>query len=396
MASPEGTEDAFDVAQQIGYPVVVRPSYVLGGRAMMICHDEVDLATYVHLAVEAAREAGTQNILVDEFLEDAIEVDVDAVGDGTDMAIGGIMQHIEEAGIHSGDSASVLPPHSLPQAVVDEIEAQTKRLGLELGVVGLMNVQFAVKGDKVFIIEVNPRASRTVPFVSKATGRPLAKLAVELMLRRTALGPSLPSLAQRGLVGPWARPSHVSVKESVFPFAKFPGVDTQLGPEMRSTGEVMGMAETLAEAFGKAQLASGVTLPVKGEALITVRDADKIHVKALASRLAALGFQIVATHGTAAALTADGLAAIGVNKVREGSPHVVDRVRTGSIALVINTTVGAKSIRDSYSIRRQSLLSNVPLVTTIPGAFAFIEALEAGVGATPRVKSLQEWSPTKG
>ncbi|NUP06518.1 MAG: carbamoyl-phosphate synthase large subunit [Polyangiaceae bacterium] len=380
----KGTADAFRVAKDIGYPVVVRPSYVLGGRAMMICHDEADLRTYVHLAVEAAREAGTQNILLDEFLQDAIEVDVDAIGDGKDIVIGGVMQHIEEAGIHSGDSASVLPPHSLPPAVIAEIESQTKRLGLELGVVGLMNVQFAVKDGEVFIIEVNPRASRTVPFVSKATGRPLAKLAVELMLGRT--------LADLDLTKAAHRPKHVSIKESVFPFTKFPGVDTQLGPEMRSTGEVMGIAETLAEAFGKSQIAAGIVLPSKGEALITVKDADKAHVLPLATKLVALGFTVVATHGTAASLRDAGVPAVGVNKVREGSPHVVDRIKTGSIALVVNTTIGAKAIRDSYSIRRQSLLSNVPLITTIPGAFAFVESIEAKVAAEPRVKSLQEWN----
>ncbi len=384
-----GVQDAFRVAKEIGYPVVVRPSYVLGGRAMMICHDEADLSTYVHLAVEAAREAGTQSILLDEFLADAIEVDVDAVGDGKEIAIGGVMQHIEEAGIHSGDSASVLPPHSLPPAIVAEIEDQVRRIGRELGVVGLMNVQFAVKSGQVYIIEVNPRASRTVPFVSKATGRPLAKIGVELMLGKT-----IAELYPHG-AGP-GRASHVCVKESVFPFAKFPGVDTQLGPEMRSTGEVMGIADSLAIAFGKAQVAAGVTLPHRGEALITVKDGDKPHVRELASRLVKLGFGIVATHGTAASLSAQGIPAVGVNKVREGSPHVVDRIRTGSIALVVNTTVGAKSIRDSYSIRRQALLSNVPLVTTIPGAFAFVEAVEAEAGGAPKVKTLQEWSAAVG
>jgi carbamoyl-phosphate synthase large subunit len=377
-----GVKDAFRVADEVGYPVVVRPSYVLGGRAMMICHDEADLEAYVHLAVEAAREAGTQTILVDKFLEDAIEVDVDAVGDGRRVVIGGVMQHIEEAGIHSGDSASVLPPHSLPAEIVARISEQTRRLGLELGVVGLMNVQFAVKAGEVYVIEVNPRASRTVPFVSKATGRPLAKLAVDVMR-----GVSLDALGLRDA----PRGGHFAVKESVFPFVKFPGVDTQLGPEMRSTGEVMGVARTVAEAFGKAQIAAGVSIPRGGRALLTVKDGDKEAACEVARKLVGAGFEIVATGGTAKVFEAAGIPATFAHKVREGSPHVVDRIRAGEIALVVNTTIGAKAIRDSYSIRRQSLLSNVPLFTTITGALAFAEAIEANVGAVANVRSLQEW-----
>ncbi len=383
-AIARGVAEAFEVAASVGYPVVVRPSYVLGGRAMMICHDEEDLRAYVHLAVEAAREAGTQTILIDEFLSDAIEVDVDAVGDGKKVVIGGVMQHIEEAGVHSGDSASVLPPHSLPPSVVAEIESATRALGLALGVVGLMNVQFAVRDGKVSIIEVNPRASRTVPFVSKATGRPLAKIAARVML-----GSSLQALG----VGDAPRPKHVAVKESVFPFTKFPGVDTQLGPEMRSTGEVMGIAPTLAEAFGKAQLASNVRIPRSGTVLITVRDADKDAATKLAARLAALGFRIAATEGTGKALASAGVTAQIVNKVRQGSPHVVDLVRGGEVVMVVNTTVGAKAIRDSYSIRRQSLLSDVAMFTTVAGAVAFGEAIEAAArGGAPRVRTLQEWA----
>ncbi len=380
-----GIAEVFRVAAEIGYPVVVRPSYVLGGRAMMICHEEADLKTYVHLALEAAREAGTQTILVDEFLADAIEVDVDALGDGANIVIGGVMQHVEEAGVHSGDSASVLPPYTLPASVVATIEAQTKALGKELGVRGLMNVQYAVKGGEVFVIEVNPRASRTVPFVAKATGRPLAKLGVRVMLGST--------LAELGVTDV-VRPTHVSVKESVFPFAKFPGVDLQLGPEMRSTGEVMGIGRTLAEAFGKAQLAAGVVLPQKGAALITVKDSDKPQACAVARELTALGFKILATDGTAKALAEAGITSEILGRVRHGSPHVVDAIREGRVDLVINTTVGAKAIRDSYSIRRQSLLSNVPLVTTMPGAIAFADAIkfqrEHGIAVT----SLQEWHQT--
>ncbi|MBL9028473.1 MAG: carbamoyl-phosphate synthase large subunit [Myxococcales bacterium] len=382
-AIAQGVEEAFQVAAQVGYPVVVRPSYVLGGRAMMICHDEGDLRAYIHLAVEAAREAGTQTILVDKFLDDAVELDVDSVGDGKTIVIGGVMQHIEEAGIHSGDSASVLPPHSLPPAIVARIEEQTKRLGLELGVVGLMNVQFAVKGDQIFVIEVNPRASRTVPFVSKATGRPLAKIALRAMLGKT--------LADQG-VADAVRTKHYSVKESVFPFAKFRGVDTQLGPEMRSTGEVMGIATSLADAFAKAQIASGVALPKRGNVFISVKDSDKPGACEVARRFVEMGWGIVATGGTADAFEKQGIQATRVKKVREGSPHIVDMVHEGKIALVVNTTIGAKSIRDSYSIRRQTLLSNVPICTTVAGALAFAEAIKANVGASPTVRSLQEWN----
>jgi carbamoyl-phosphate synthase large subunit len=380
-----GVDEAFEVARRIGYPVLVRPSYVLGGRAMMICHSERELAAYVHVAVEAAREAGTQSILVDEFLRDAVEVDVDAIGDGKQLVIGGVMQHIEEAGVHSGDSTSVLPPHSLSPEVVASIEEQTRQLGLELGVVGLMNVQFAVKGgSEVYVIEVNPRASRTVPFVSKATGQPLAKIAAQVMA-----GPTLEELG----VGDASTPAHVAVKESVFPFAKFPGVDTQLGPEMRSTGEVMGIAATFARAFGRALRATNVTLPSAGRAFISVKDDDKPAACAIARRLRALGFSIVATDGTAAALERARIPTSRIKKAREGSPHCVDAIRDGSIALVVNTTVGAKAIRDSYSIRRAALLSNIPYFTTMAAALAAVDVLEADVApAAPRlVRSLQEW-----
>ena len=378
----KGTADAFRLAEEIGFPVVVRPSYVLGGRAMMICHDEADLKAYIHLAVEAAREAGTQSILVDEFLQDAIEVDVDAIGDGDEIVIGGVMQHIEEAGIHSGDSASVIPPHSLPRDVVASIEEQTRQLGREIGVVGLMNVQFAIKGSTPYVIEVNPRASRTVPFVSKATGRPLAKIAVRAMLGQ--------KLKAQGVSD--ARPTpHVSVKESVFPFAKFPGVDTQLGPEMRSTGEVMGISGSLAVAFGKAQTAAGTLLPSSGKAFVSVRKADRQAACVVARHLVKLGFEVVATGGTAEALARAQIPATVVNKVRDGSPHIVDFIREGKIALVVNTTVGAKSIRDSYSIRRQSLLSNVPVFTTTAAALAAADAIEARGNDAPEVRSLQEW-----
>jgi carbamoyl-phosphate synthase large subunit len=375
-----GVAEAFRVAQAIGYPVLVRPSYVLGGRAMMICYSDHDLSAYVALAVEAAREAGTQNILVDEFLQKAIEVDVDCLCDGSRAVIGGVMQHIEEAGVHSGDSTSVLPPHSLPSSIIASIEEQTRQIALELGVVGLMNVQFAVQDDRVYVLEVNPRASRTVPFVSKATGRPLAKIAAKVMAGKT--------LDELG-VGDAKTPSHVSVKESVFPFSKFPGVDTILGPEMRSTGEVMGIAATFARAFGKSLLASGLRLPRSGRAFISVKDDDKPAACVVARRLVALGFTITATRGTAKAMERAQIQAEVMNKVGEGSPHVVDAMHSRSVVLVVNTTQGAKEVRDSYSLRRQTLLANIPYFTTMAAALAMVQTLEEG--SDPEVRSLQEW-----
>ncbi len=385
----QGVEEAFAIAERIGYPVLVRPSYVLGGRAMMIAYSRVELETYVERAVEAARDAGTTTILVDEFLKDAIEVDVDCVADGKRAAIGGVMQHIEEAGIHSGDSSSVLPPHSLPLEIVLSIEEQTRMLALELGVVGLMNVQFAVKGGEVYILEVNPRASRTVPFVSKATGRALAKIAAQVMIGKT--------LDELGVTD-FVPPRHVSVKESVFPFAKFPGADTILGPEMRSTGEVMGIAETFALSFAKSMLASGVEVgpPEAGSArrqvFISVKDEDKPVATLIARRMRAMGFEIIATRGTAAALQRARIPAEVINKVNEGTPHVVDALRSGKVAIVINTTIGAKEVRDSFSLRRQTLLQNIPYFTTIAASVAACDAIEAQREGTLRVKSLQEWN----
>jgi carbamoyl-phosphate synthase large subunit len=383
-------EEAVTIAGSIGFPVLVRPSYVLGGRAMMIVYSREELAVFVSRAFEAAREAGTQTILVDEFLKDAIEVDVDCLADGRRCVIGGVMQHIEEAGVHSGDSSSVLPPHSLPPEIVLSIEEQSRMLALELGVVGLMNVQFAVKGGEVYILEVNPRASRTVPFVSKATGRPLAKIAAKLMVGKT--------LDELG-IDDAPVPRHTSVKESVFPFAKFHGADTILGPEMRSTGEVMGIAETFARAFGKAMLASGIELglPEKGGkrrcVFVSVKDEDKPAATHIGRRLRALGFDVLATKGTAAALTRARVPVEVVQKVNEGSPNVVDIIRGGTVAIVVNTTIGAKEVRDSYSLRRQTLLANIPYFTTIAAALAACDALEASQGEpVVRVRSLQEWS----
>jgi carbamoyl-phosphate synthase large subunit len=382
--------EAIAIAEKIGFPVLVRPSYVLGGRAMMIAYSRAELGLFVTRAFEAAEEAGTQTILVDEFLKDAIEIDVDCVSDGRRCVIGGVMQHIEEAGVHSGDSSSVLPPHSLSPEIVLSIEEQSRMLALELGVVGLMNIQFAVKGSEVFILEVNPRASRTVPFVSKTTGRPLAKIAAMLMVGRT--------LDELG-INDAPVPRHTSVKESVFPFTKFPGADTILGPEMRSTGEVMGIAETFARSFGKAMLASGIELAVpdpgssRRYAFISVKDEDKPAAIHIARRLRALGFDILATQGTAAAVTRARVPVAVVKKVNEGSPHVVDAIRSGAIAITVNTTIGAKEVHDSYALRRQTLLANIPYFTTIAAALAACDALEvAAADPIVRVRSLQEWA----
>ena len=382
----KSVEEALAIADSIGYPVLVRPSYVLGGRAMMNCWSDDELQAYVQVAIDAAQEeGGSQTLLIDQFLKNAIEVDVDCVSDGKRAVIGGVMQHIEEAGVHSGDSTSVLPPHSLDTEVVARIEQDTKALALELGVVGLMNVQFAVKDGNVYVLEVNPRASRTVPFVAKATGRPLAKIAAKVMVGRT--------LDELGIEdGPV--PMHVAVKESVFPFSKFPGVDTILGPEMRSTGEVMGIAMNMALAFGKSLSASGFQLPEVGRAFVSVKDEDKPQACQLARRLRNLGFTIVATGGTAQALERARIPAERVNKVLEGSPHVVDRISAGDIQLVINTTQGTKAIADSYSIRRNALLASIPYFTTISAGLALVDALEASTllqNRSAQVRSLQEW-----
>ena len=380
--------EARTIAKGIGYPVLVRPSYVLGGRAMMICWSDEELEAYVGLAVDAAQEDGVREptLLIDQYLKNAIEVDVDCVADGTRCVIGGVMQHIEEAGVHSGDSTSVLPPHSLDPAVVAKIETNARALALELGVVGLMNVQFAVKDGHVYVLEVNPRASRTVPFVAKATGRPLAKIAAKVMVGKT--------LDELG-VQDTSLPTHVAVKESVFPFNKFPGVDTILGPEMRSTGEVMGVSLSVALAFGKSLAASGFALPDRGRAFISVQDEDKAQACYVARRLRNLGFRIVATRGTARALAQAHIPSDVVNKVLDGSPHVVDAILEGTIQMVINTTQGSKAIRDSYSIRRNALLANIPYFTTMSAALALVDALEVRAllkpGDVAGVRSMQEW-----
>jgi carbamoyl-phosphate synthase large subunit len=387
----KGLSEADEIAKRIGYPVMVRPSYVLGGRAMEIVHDESGLEHFVLTAMEASRReslssrAGEEDapILIDQFLPDAIEVDVDVVADGTDVVIGGVMEHIEEAGIHSGDSACCLPPYSLSKETVDEIKRQARALAKELDVRGLMNVQFAVPRDGrgIFILEVNPRASRTVPFVSKVTGIPLAKVAARIAVGKT--------LKQMGIKE--VTPAHVAVKEAVFPFAKFAGVDTLLGPEMRSTGEVMGIDTSFAAAFGKSQIGAGTRLPKEGRVFLSVQNSDKAGAVAVAKGLIDLGFEVVSTAGTHDFLRGKGLDVQRVNKVREGRPHCVDKILDGEIQLVINTTSGAQAIKDSFPIRRNALLKGIPYYTTLSAAKAAVGAIAELRAGKMRVRSLQEY-----
>jgi len=372
-------EEAVTIAKDVGYPVMVRPSYVLGGRAMETVYDEASLMDYMTRAVEASPE---HPVLIDCFLQNAIEVDVDCLCDGEHVVIGGIMEHIEEAGVHSGDSACAIPPYSLGPEIIDEIRRQTTLLALELRVVGLMNVQFAVKDDLVYILEVNPRASRTIPFVSKAVGRPLARLATRLMCGRT--------LKELGVEGE-VTPGYTSVKEAVFPFIKFPGVDILLGPEMKSTGEVMGISSDFGGAFAKAQMAAGNGLPLKGRVFVSVRDEDKAAIVAVAEDLTESGFSIIATEGTARYLSERGVACEKVYKVAEGRPNIVDRIKSGDVDMIINTSFGARSIEDSYSIRRSSLDLGIPYTTTVAGARAAAEGIRALLKDGLDVRPLQEY-----
>jgi len=375
-------DDAKRVAAEIGYPVMVRPSYVLGGRAMERIYGESQLTEYFATALAEQPDYRDAPVLIDQFLANAIELDVDVVADKTgDSVIGGVMEHIEEAGIHSGDSACVLPPYSLEPEVVVELKRQARALAKELGVVGLMNVQFAVYDNQIYVIEVNPRASRTVPFVSKATGVPLAKIATKCMVGRT-----LAELGVRELV-----PEHISVKESVFPFVKFGDVDTILGPEMRSTGEVMGIDTTFAQAFSKSQQAAGMDLPAGGTAFISLRDADKAVGVGIARKLVRLGFQLVATHGTADYLRERYLDVRGINKVLQGHPHCVDAMENGEIALVINTTEGIQAVKDSKSLRRAALINGLAYFTTTRAALAGVEAIAARANEGTRVAPLQRF-----
>ena len=357
-------EQAETEAARIGYPVVIRPSYVLGGRAMEIVHDVTSLRRYMKQAVIVS---GSSPVLIDGFLSHAVEVDVDCIADGATSYIAGIMEHIEEAGIHSGDSACSLPPQSLTAAVLDEIRRQTGLLADGLSVIGLMNVQFAVKDGEVFLLEVNPRASRTVPFVAKATGCPIAKIAARVMAGEPLAAFDLPR----------NNPKHVAVKEAVFPFARFPGVDSILGPEMKSTGEVMGIDTDFAAAFAKSQLAAGTVLPSTGTVFVSVRDEDKPQIVKIASELSQMGFQLLATSGTAQALKGAGLKVDRTKKVLEGRPHVVDNMLSGHVDLVINTTDGAQAIADSFSLRRTALTHNTPYYTTVEGARAAVKAISA-------------------
>ncbi|HMF59272.1 MAG TPA: ATP-grasp domain-containing protein, partial [Vicinamibacterales bacterium] len=373
-------EEAREVAAKIGFPLVVRPSYVLGGRAMAIVYDMAALDRYMVTAVSASPG---HPILIDKFLEDAVELDVDAVADATGaVVIGGIMEHIEEAGIHSGDSSCVIPPHKVIDRHVALIRDYTRRIARALKVVGLMNAQFAIKEDTIYVLEVNPRASRTVPYLSKATGVPLAKVAARVMIGRT--------LAQLGLTED-LEVCGFFVKTPVFPFVRFPGVDTILGPEMKSTGEVMGGASTFGSAFAKAQLAAGVVLPTEGTAFISVNNHDKPAVVQIARDLRELGFKLLATRGTANYLRAHGLEAEIVFKVNEGRPHVGDEILNNKIQLVINTPLGRESFFDDRTVRRIAMMHSVPSITTLTGAGAAVNAIKALRTEGLSVRTLQEY-----
>lgn len=362
-------QEAEDVAERIGYPVVVRPSYVLGGRAMEIVYDRTSLQRYMRVALQlAGHEIASGPVLIDRYLNEAIEADVDCISDGTEVYVAGVMEHIEEAGIHSGDSACALPPYTLSPAIVTELKAQTEAMARELGIVGLMNVQYAIKDQEIFVLEVNPRASRTVPFVAKATGVPVAKIGARVMAGEKLSDFNLDDRA----VTP-----HVAVKEAVFPFNRFAEVDTILGPEMRSTGEVMGLDTSFERAFAKSQLGAGVRLPTEGTVFLSVRESDKPHLPALGRQLTKMGLKILATRGTAKKLRDAGIEVSLVNKVLEGRPHCVDAIRSGDVQMVINTAQGAQSVADSFDIRRSALVLGIPHYTTMAGARAAIHAIAA-------------------
>ncbi len=414
-ATAGSLQEALKCADLVGFPLIVRPSYVLGGRAMEIVYAHDSLADYLrrevagagspygddaggagahaaadrHSAIHAQSPGGSPSIFLDRFLEDATEVDVDALCDGHDVWIGGIMQHVEEAGVHSGDSACVLPPHSLGEEMLEQIRTATREIALALGVVGLLNVQYAVAGGELYVIEANPRASRTVPFVSKAIGLPLAKLACRVMLGERIAAMGLPQERQGIGFG-----EHVSVKEAVLPFDRFEGSDALLGPEMRSTGEVMGIARDFPTAFAKAQAAAGVPLPQSGTVFITVTDSDKAGAFAVAQSLHECGFQIVATRGTAEAISRMGVPAQSINKIAEGSPHVLDWIERGDVHLVVNTPTGVGARADGYEIRRAAVAHGIPCLTTLAAGISAARAIASahrngGVGGLP-VLCLQE------
>ena len=371
-------DEALQVAERIGYPVLLRPSYVLGGRAMEVVDGPAQLDNYIATAVEVS---GSSPVLIDRYLRDAIEVDVDAICDGTEVLVAGVMEHIEEAGVHSGDSACSLPPHSLPLEVVAELQRQTRELALELKVRGLMNVQYAVKDGRVYLIEVNPRASRTVPFVAKAIGRPIAKMAARVMAGETlATAETLPQ-----------RTPHIAVKAPVFPFARFPGTDPVLGPEMKSTGEVMGVSDDFDIAFAKAQLGAGVKLPQEGTLFVSVKNSDKDAVVPAVELMLELGFKVIATGGTCDHLQARGLPVERINKVAQGRPHIVDRLVDDGVQIVFNTTEGWQSLKDSQSIRATALNRKVPYFTTVAASYAVARAIKAVRGRSLEVRSLQAY-----
>jgi carbamoyl-phosphate synthase large subunit len=376
-------EEAIHIAERVGYPVMVRPSYVLGGRAMEIVYDIKSLKEYMKRAVKASSE---HPVLVDKYLEDAIELDIDAVSDGSEVITGGVMEHIEEAGVHSGDSACSLPPHSLKEDVINEIKRQTKALAKELNVIGLMNVQFAVKNHDIYVLEVNPRASRTVPFVGKATGIPLAKIAAKLMVGKT--------LKELGFTEE-KHIKHIAVKEAVFPFDRFQGVDTILGPEMKSTGEVMGIDKDFGLAFGKSQISCGNRIPLSGKIFISLKDKDKPLSVLIVKKLLKLGLSVVATRGTAIYLKDHGLDVEVVNKVAEGRPHIVDLIKNKEVNFVINTVSGAQAQKDSFSIRHSALQYRVPFTTTMSGAIAAVNAIEMLKEKRVNIKSIQEYHKLK-
>ena len=362
--SAHNEQEAVQLAREVGFPLMLRPSYVLGGRAMEVVFSEEDLLGYIRNAVQVSNDSP---VLMDRFLEDATEVDVDALSDGKDVLIGGIMEHVEQAGVHSGDSGCSLPPNTLSTEMQERIRGQTRQLAKALDVVGLMNIQFAIQGDKLYVLEVNPRASRTAPFVSKAVGVPLAKVAARCMVGR--------SFKQQGITMIPA-PPYFSVKQPVYPFIKFRGVDPILGPEMKSTGEVMGTGRSFGEAYAKAQFASGIIIPTAGKALLSVRNQDKPAAISLARALVQRGFKLIATHGTAAALEAAGVSCEHINKVREGRPHVVDIIKNEEVSLIVNTTEGKQAILESNSIRREAVFHKITYYTTIAAAKATVIALD--------------------
>lgn len=376
----DSAEEAFQKAEKIGYPVIVRPSYVLGGRAMRIVYDRDSLKGFINEAVSVSLG---HPVLLDKFLQNAIEVDVDALGDGSDTVICGIMEHIEEAGVHSGDSACVLPPHTISREIIDEIRSNTEKLSKALNIKGLMNVQYAIRGSEIFVLEVNPRASRTVPFVSKATGFPAAKAATMIMAGK--------KIKELGIKDPMEKLSYISVKESVLPFSRFSGVDIILGPEMMSTGEVMGISENFGNAFAKAQAGALQTLPLRGRVLISVRDSDKRNIVFPAKKLHDLGFEIVATEGTAKILRNNNLQVEVVKKMNEGSPNVFDEIKSAKIALVINTPSGKKPHTDGAIIRSAAVMRGIPCITTLAGVQASVNGIESALKTDITVKSLQEY-----